>query len=64
MKSFPPRTRQPVQTDLFDSAVPPLPRASLEQVHDELVTLLSQLLWEVVRDADATQSPENSHEQD
>jgi hypothetical protein len=64
MKSLPPRTRRSVQTDLFDSAVPPLPRASLEQAHDELVTLLSQLLWEVIHDADVTQSPENSHEQD
>lgn len=44
MKSLPPRMRRPMQTDLFDGTVPPLPRASLEQAHDELVALLSQLL--------------------
>ncbi|MGF6736208.1 copper oxidase (laccase) domain-containing protein [Paraburkholderia youngii] len=64
MKSLPLRTRQPAQTDLFDSVQPPLPRARLEQVHDQLVALLSQLLWEVVDNADATRSPENSDEQD
>ncbi|MGF6979994.1 copper oxidase (laccase) domain-containing protein [Paraburkholderia sp. JPY465] len=64
MKSLPLRTRQPAQTDLFDSVQLPLPRARLEQVHDQLVALLSQLLWEVVDNADATRSPENSDEQD
>ncbi|MGF6482949.1 hypothetical protein [Paraburkholderia sp. JPY419] len=64
MKSLPLRTRQPAQTDLFDSVQPPLPRARLEQVHDQLVALPSQLLWEVVDNADATRSPENSDEQD
>ncbi|MGF6971944.1 copper oxidase (laccase) domain-containing protein [Paraburkholderia sp. JPY465] len=64
MKSLPLRTRQPAPTDLFDSVQPPLPQARLEQVHDQLVALLSQLLWEVVDNADATRSPENSDEQD
>ena len=64
MKSLPLRTRQPAQKDLYDSVRPPLPRASLELVHEQLVALLSQLLWEVVDSADATRSPENSDEQD
>jgi hypothetical protein len=64
MKSLSLRKRQPVQTDLFDSVQPPLPWTSLEQVHDQLVALLSQLLSEVIDSADATRSPENSDEQD
>lgn len=64
MKSIPPRTRPPVQTELFDSALSPLPQASLEQAHDELVDLLSQLLLQVVCNADAVQLRENSDEQD
>jgi hypothetical protein len=64
MKPLQLRVRRPAQTDLFDSAglLPML--TSLQLHHDELVDLLSQLLWQVVRDADGNQHLEEGNEQD
>ena len=43
----------------------PLPTlTSLQLHHDELVDLLSQLLWQVVRDAEADRRLEDGNEQD
>jgi hypothetical protein len=53
-----------VQTDLFDEPTAPKPLAKLQLHHDELVELLSQLLWQVASRPDATQRPENDDEQD
>lgn len=58
------RVRRPAQTDLFDSAGPLPTLTSLQLHHDELVDLLSQLLWQVVRDAEANPCLENGNEQD
>lgn len=64
MKPILPRTRAPVQTDLFGTASAPAPLKSLQLHRDELVDLLSQLLWQVVRPADVDQRQENDDEQD
>ena len=42
----------------------PAPLKSLQLHRDELVDLLSQLLWQVVRQADVAQRPEDDDEQD
>ncbi len=64
MKPILPRAYLPVQPDLFGTASAPAPLTSLQLHRDELVELLSQLLWQVVRQADVTQCPENDDEQD
>ena len=64
MKPIPLRARPLVQTDLFDAAAPPAPLASLQLHRDELVHLLSQLLWRVARNADIAQRLEDDDEQD
>lgn len=64
MKPLQLRARPPAQTDLFDSAGSLPTLASLELHHDDLVDLLSQLLWQVVRDAEADRRLEDSNEQD
>jgi hypothetical protein len=64
MKPLQLRVRRPAQTDLFDSVrtIPTL--TSLQLHHDELVDLLSQLMWQVVRDAEQNRTAEDSNEQD
>lgn len=64
MKPTLPRARPPVQPDLFGTASAPAPLTSLQLNRDELVDLLSQLLWQVVRQADIAQCPESDDEQD
>lgn len=55
----------PVQRDLFNSVPAPPALAGLQSHHDELVALLSQLLWGVVHsDAETIKNQESSHEQD
>jgi hypothetical protein len=55
MKQAPVRARPLVQTDLFDAATAPAPLTSLQLHRDELVELLSQLLWQVASQAEADQ---------
>ncbi|WP_250481258.1 hypothetical protein [Caballeronia sp. GAOx1] len=62
MKLIPPRARPLVQTDLFDAAAAAIPLANLQQHHDELVELLSQLLWRVASQADVAERPEDDDE--
>jgi hypothetical protein len=57
-------SHQPVQCDLFSSLTRPPPLASLQLRHDELVELLSQLLWAVIRSAETNQTSESGNEQD
>jgi hypothetical protein len=58
------RSSLSVQCDLF-SSVPTLPTlATLELHHDELVELLSRLLWEVAHSMDETMTKESRDEQD
>ena len=64
MKPLPLRALPLMQTDLFDAATAPAPLTSLQQHCDELVELLSQLLWQVARDADIPQLLEDDDEQD
>jgi hypothetical protein len=64
MKPLQLRVRRPAQTDLFDSAGSPPTLTSLQLHHDDLVALLSQLLWQVVRDAEDNRRLEDSNEQD
>jgi hypothetical protein len=64
MKPLPLRARPLVQTDLFDAATAPARLRSLQLHRDELVELLSQLLWQVARQSDAVQRLENDDEQD
>lgn len=53
-----------VQGDLFNSEPAP-PQASLQLHHDELVELLSQLLWTVaISTAQPIKTQEINHEQD
>jgi len=59
----------PVQCDLFSSVPAPPALASLQLHHDELVELLSQLLWNVARSnsdkvPETIKTQENCHEQD
>jgi hypothetical protein len=53
-----------LQTDLFDAAASPAPLKSLQLHRDELVELLSQLLWQVARHVDVAQRLEYDDEQD
>jgi hypothetical protein len=55
---------RPAQTDLFDSSDAPPTLTSLQLHHDDLVDLLSQLLWQVVRNAESNLRVEDSNEQD
>lgn len=64
MKPIPPRARPLVQTDLFDAATAPTPLRSLQLHRDELVELLSQLLWRLARPAGVAQRREDDDEQD
>ena len=64
MKPIPPRVCPPLQTDLFDAAAAPAPLTSLQLHRDELVELLSQLLWQVASHADSAQRLEDDNEQD
>lgn len=58
------RARRPAQTDLFDGAGALPMLTSLQLHHDELVDLLSQLLWQVACDAEGNRHLEDSDEQD
>lgn len=64
MKPLQLRVRRPAQTDLFDSTGASPTLTSLQLHHDDLVALLSQLLWQAVRDADGNPHREDSNEQD
>jgi hypothetical protein len=64
MKPIPLRAHPLVQTDLFDTPAAATPLRSLQLHHDELVDLLSQLLWQVASRGDAAQRPEDDDEQD
>jgi hypothetical protein len=64
MKPIPLRVRPLVQTDLFDPAAAPPPLTSLQLHRDELVELLSKLLWQVASQADMVQRAEHDDEQD
>ena len=64
MKPVPLRARTLVQTDLFDAALAPARLTSLELHRDELVELLSQLLWQVASQVDVAQRLEDDDEQD
>ena len=64
MKPIPRRAHPLVQTDLFDTAAVPIPMTSLQLHRDELVELLSQLLWQVASRADVAQRLEDDDEQD
>ena len=64
MKPSPLRARPLVQTDLFDAATAPAPLTRLQLHRDELVQLLSQLLWQVASQAGVAQRLEDDDEQD
>ena len=64
MKPIHPRARQLVQIDLFDAAKALAPLRSLQLHHDEVVVLLSQLLWQVASQAGVAQRLEDDDEQD
>lgn len=62
MKPHQPRPLPPVQADLFSS--PPAPLRSLQLYQDDLIELVSRLLWQVVHSAHAGPTRENRDEQD
>lgn len=64
MKPIPPLALPQMQTDLFEAASAPALVRSLQLHRDELVDLLSQLLRQVVSQADAAQRTEDDDEQD
>ena len=64
MKPTPPRALPLVQADLFDAATAPAPLTRLQQRHDDLVELLSQLLWQVASQSDVVEHMEDDDEQD
>ena len=64
MKPFPLRALPLHQTDLFDAATASVPLTNLQLDRNELVELLSQLLWQVAMHADIAQPPEDDDEQD
>lgn len=64
MKPTPLRAPPLVQTDLFDAAAVRAPLTSLQLHRDELVELLSQLLWQVARQTDTAHRLEDDNEQD
>lgn len=53
-----------VQHDLFSSVPAPPALTSLQLHHDELVELLSRLLWQVASSPEPAQLQESSDEQD
>ena len=53
-----------VQTDLFDAEASQAPQTSLQLHRDELVELMSQLLWQVVRQSGNNSQQESDDEQD
>lgn len=62
MKLIPLRALPLLQTDLFDAAAASAPLTNLQLHRDEIVELLSQLLWQVARHADLPQRLENDDE--
>ena len=58
------RSNPIVQHDLFSSAPPAPALTCLELHHDELVELLSRLLWEVARSPDRTMIKETRDDED
>lgn len=52
------------QTDLFSNVPAPPALVTLQLHHDELVNLISRLLWEVVQAPTTQVRRENAHEQD
>lgn len=58
------RSNPIVQHDLFSSVPAAPPLTSLEIHHDELVELLSRLLWEVARSAQETMNKEGRNDED
>jgi hypothetical protein len=64
MKRIQSRARPLAQTDLFDAVAASMPLANLRQHHDELVELLSQLLWQVASQIDVAERLEDDDEQD
>ena len=58
------RARPPAQTDLFDVAAARVPLTRLQLHHEELVALLSQLLWQVASQAEVAEHLEDDDEQD
>ena len=63
MKSSPLRILPPKQTDLFDVPASQAPQTSLQLQRDELVELLSQLLWQVASQCDISARLESDYEQ-
>jgi hypothetical protein len=64
MKPLQLRARRPAQTDLFDSVGTMPTMTGLQLHHDQLVDLLSQLMWQVVQEAEHNRSEEDGNEQD
>lgn len=58
------RIRSVAQTDLFDAATTRAPLTSVQRHRDEIVELLSQLLWLVAMPTEADQRQEDDDEQD
>lgn len=57
------RSNPSVQCDLFNSVPAPPAFASLELHHNELVDLLSRLLWQVARSMDETMTHQESRDE-
>ena len=64
MKPNPLRARPPLQPDLFESATALAPLTGVQRRHDDLVELLSQLLWQVASQSDVVEHMEDDNEQD
>lgn len=64
MKPLPQRALPIMQTDLFDAVAASALPTSLQLHREELVELLSQLLWQVASHAGVAQPLENDDEQD
>ena len=58
------RSNPTVQHDLFSSVPAPPALTSLELHHDELVELLSRLLWQVASSPDRIPPQESADDQD
>ena len=58
------RSNAQEQTDLFSNVPAPPALATLQLHHDELVELISRLLWEVAQGPTTQACTENTHEQD
>ena len=58
------RSNPSVQCDLFGSVSAPPALTSLELQHDELVELLSRLLWEVAQATEPSMTKVSDDEQD